>query len=82
MSYEDSNCPCGEKKTPNDMLCDACMEHLNAHPSMAVFLNDSAPLPARRQAAIILLSLSRNRTRQNTVDHRPSGSGGSACSAG
>jgi hypothetical protein len=28
MSYEDSRCPCGEKKLPGTMLCDACVSAL------------------------------------------------------
>ena len=63
MSYEDTHCPCGGKKIPDTMLCDACLEAFKDHPSMAVFQDRRAPTNARHHAAIVLCSLSRARKR-------------------
>ena len=62
MSYDDTGCPCGGKKKRQTMLCQECNETFKDHPSMKVF--NSEPGVAsdyRRQAAIILLTLSRKR---------------------
>jgi hypothetical protein len=45
------------------MLCDACMDYLKEHKSMAVF-QSGADLDSRRHAATILLSLARGRKRR------------------
>ena len=63
MSYDDTNCPCGERKQTQTMLCDACMDFLKEHKSMAVF-QSGADLDSRRHAATILLSLARGRKRR------------------
>jgi hypothetical protein len=60
MSFEDTNCPCGGKKDPATMLCDACMDYLKDRKEMAIFMADG-PVEYRRHAAIILLSLARGR---------------------
>lgn len=70
--YEDTQCPCGGKKAPMTMLCDACLEAFEGHPSMAVFNDRQAPTNARHHAAIILCSLSRVRkSAKATRAHAP-----------
>lgn len=61
MSYHDTNCPCGGKKGTDIMLCDDCLTTFADHPSMKVFNDPSFGLDARRQAAIILITLARKR---------------------
>lgn len=61
MSYEDTNCPCGDQKQRNTMLCETCETHFADHPSMVAFKDKKSPLDSRRHAAIVLVSLSRNR---------------------
>lgn len=63
MSYEDSHCPCGGLKLPYFMLCAACMDHMKDRPEMATF-NSSDPVPLRRNAAVILVTLARGRKRE------------------
>ncbi len=63
MSYEDTNCPCGDRKPTDTMLCDACMEYLKDHRAMAEFQSGAA-VESRRHAATILLSLARGRKRR------------------
>ena len=63
MSYEDTNCPCGDRKPTDTMLCDACMEHLKDHRAMATF-RSSEPIESRRHAATLLLMLARGRKRR------------------
>lgn len=62
MSYEDTNCPCGDKKLPDTMLCSTCETYLAERREMKIFRSDSIP-EIRRHAAIILISLSRSRKR-------------------
>ena len=62
MSYEDTNCPCGDKKERETMLCAACMNAFKDHPAMTVF-ESIMPMEDRKHAALILLRLSRGRKR-------------------
>jgi hypothetical protein len=62
VSYEDTNCPCGDRKPTDTLLCDACMEHLKDRREMATFKSNE-PVEWRRHAAIILLALARGRKR-------------------
>jgi len=66
MAYDDTACPCGDKKPPSTMLCDACMAELADRREMQSFKNDQESPEWRRQAAIILLSLARGRKRRQT----------------
>jgi hypothetical protein len=61
MSYEDTNCPCGDRKQNETMLCDTCMEHLKDRREMKTFHDHTESVEIRRQAAIILLALARKR---------------------
>ena len=61
MSYENTNCPCGDKKPTDTMLCDACNAHFADRQEMADYQNGSLNLEWRRNAAIILVTLSRRR---------------------
>lgn len=63
MSYEDTNCPCGDRKPTDTMLCDACMEDLKDRREMAIF-RSAEPVESRRHAATILLALARGRKRR------------------
>ena len=62
MSFEDTNCPCGDRKPPDTMFCDACMDVLKSRPEMKTLVSDQ-PITSRRHAAIVLLALSRGRKR-------------------
>lgn len=66
MSYDDTHCPCGDKKLPDTMLCDACVTFLKDRREMTT-LNSAEPVEYRRQAAIILLSLARGRKRAQSM---------------
>jgi len=63
VSYEDTNCPCGDRKPTDTMLCDACMADLADRREMAIF-RSADPVESRRHAAMILLSLARGRKRR------------------
>jgi hypothetical protein len=63
MAYEDTKCPCGDKKPTDTMLCPSCIAHLAERPEMASFQNLKASIEYRRQAAIILVTLARRRKR-------------------
>ena len=63
MSYEDTNCPCGDKKERDTMLCQTCMETFKYRREMKTFLDGNEPVEYRRHAATILLALSRGRKR-------------------
>ena len=63
MSYEDTNCPCGDRKERETMLCAACMADMIDHPSMRVF-QSAAPVEDRKYAATVLLTLARGRKRR------------------
>jgi len=63
MSYEDTNCPCGDRKPTDTMLCDACMTDLAGRREMATF-QSGEDVGTRRHAATILLALARGRKRR------------------
>lgn len=64
MSYENTNCPCGGKKPTDTMLCDDCLAAFADRPEMATLNQRTASFEYRRHAAIILISLARQRKRQ------------------
>lgn len=68
MSYDDVNCPCGERKPVQTMLCDACRADLKDHPAMIRFQATDESTQSRRHDAIILLALSRSRKRRMAND--------------
>jgi hypothetical protein len=61
MSYEDTNCPCGDTKAPSTMLCDSCMSAFAGRKEMEIFTGSSESSEYRRHAALVLISLSRKR---------------------
>ncbi len=61
MSYENSKCPCGGKKPPETMLCQDCIATFAARRELKDYCDDALTLEGRRNAAIILLALSRRR---------------------
>ncbi len=63
MSYEDTKCPCGDKKPTDTMLCDACNAAFADRREMATFKDGSQSVEYRRHAATILLALARGRKR-------------------
>jgi hypothetical protein len=63
MSYEDTKCPCGDRKPTDTMLCDACLDDLKDRREMATF-RSAEPVEYRRHAATILLELARGRKRR------------------
>jgi hypothetical protein len=65
MSYEDTHCPCGDRKPTDTMLCDVCLADLAARREMMIFKDGTQDMESRRHAASILLTLSRSRKRRN-----------------
>jgi hypothetical protein len=61
MSYENTACPCGNKKPINTMLCDSCLAQFSSHPATTDMNNAKLPVEVRRHAAITLVTLSRRR---------------------
>lgn len=59
--YEDAKCPCGGKKPCMTLLCDECLAAMKNHPSMAVFKDMQQPTLLRHHAAMVLVTLSKNR---------------------
>lgn len=66
MSFDDTVCPCGDRKQPQTMLCTACCDHLRDRPEMARFTAATESTQSRRHDAIILLALARGRKRRMT----------------
>lgn len=62
MSFEDTNCPCGERKDPHTLLCEQCQEEFKQRPELKDYANDQLGMQRRRDAAIILVTLARGRT--------------------
>ncbi len=73
MSYEDTKCPCGDKKPCDTMLCDACLDDLKDRPELATFNDGSNPVEYRRHAATILLAHSRGRKRRAAMTEKGGG---------
>lgn len=63
MSYEDTKCPCGDKKIPDTMLCDTCLSAFAHRPEMATFNDGGESVEYRRHAATILITLAHGRKR-------------------
>lgn len=62
MSYEDTQCPCGEAKATLALICPTCFEAFSERREMTIYLSDD-PVESRRHASLILLTLSRSRKR-------------------
>ncbi len=63
MSYENTACPCGDKKPTETMLCDACVTAFSHRREMADYKDGTLKVEWRRGAAIVLVSLARTRKR-------------------
>jgi len=61
MSYDSIHCPCGGRKLPETMLCEACETHVACDPDRRRMEDPSANWCARRAAAIRLLAVARRR---------------------
>jgi hypothetical protein len=64
MSYENTSCPCGDKKPTDTMLCDACLTSFAGRRELTDMRDSTMPVEWRRNAAIILLQLARSRNRK------------------
>jgi len=70
MAYEDTNCPCGDKKERETMLCELCMDHLKDRHEMQTWQDREERWDFRRHAAIILLTLARRRKNNLALGNR------------
>lgn len=61
MSYENTKCPCGDRKPRQTLICETCQAAFGSTVESAAFQNRRLPIAARRAAAIRLLSYSRRR---------------------
>lgn len=66
MAYEDTKCPCGDKKPTDTMLCSTCENHFSGRKEMAEYQNPELSTEYRRNAAIIIVTLARRRKRENS----------------
>jgi hypothetical protein len=64
MAFDDTKCPCGDKKLTDTLLCDACETAFANHPSMRVFKDFTVTDAGRRHAAIVLVTMARGRKRK------------------
>lgn len=75
MSWEDTNCPCGDRKERETMLCKSCEDYLASHPAMKHFRDTECPVAGRRHAAIVLLTCARSRKRHQARQVPPHATG-------
>ena len=61
MAFDDTNCPCGDSKERETMLCQQCAGYFGHTVEMAAVNNLQWPVEARRASAIRLLAMSRRR---------------------
>jgi hypothetical protein len=61
MSYENTSCPCGEKKLTDTMLCAACETAVGGSYDRKAMDDHRQPFELRRQSALRVLSISRRR---------------------
>jgi hypothetical protein len=63
MSYDDTKCPCGGKKEPQTMLCQACVDHMAEHHPFELrrWKDPTETWCSQRSAAIRLLSATHRR---------------------
>lgn len=69
MAYEDTKCPCGDKKPTDTMLCDTCVDYFKDRREMAEYQDGKLSLEYRRNAAVILVTLARGRKRKRELLH-------------
>ncbi len=67
MSYEDTKCPCGGKKESGTMICMTCVDAFKDTNEFRTMNEKEWPVETRRRAAIILLTMSRRRTKRQTA---------------
>lgn len=70
MSFENTQCPCGGKKQRETMICPACKEYVAATIEAASLDDTRIPWQSRRNAAIRLLSLARNRNKSLSLSYQ------------
>jgi hypothetical protein len=63
MSYENTSCPCGDKKPTDTMLCDGCETTFADRYETKAMRDTTLPVESRRHAAIVLVTLARSRKR-------------------
>ncbi len=63
MSWENTQCPCGEKKLTDTMLCPACEAHVGQSYDRKLMDDPAAHFDARRSAAIRVLQVARRRVK-------------------
>jgi hypothetical protein len=61
MAWEDTNCPCGDRKERETMLCTGCEASFASHPAMATFKDLASKQSWRRSSAIQLCAMARRR---------------------
>lgn len=61
MSYEDTRCPCGDRKERETMLCGGCVRAFADRGELADYQDKSKPLDWRRNSALVLLALAKKR---------------------
>ena len=66
MSYENNLCPCGGNKPTDTFLCDPCNTALADRKEMETMNNPKIDVGLRRNAAIILVTLSRQLGRERS----------------
>lgn len=61
MSYENTACPCGEKKRTDTMLCAACETAVAGSYDRKAMDDHHNPFELRRQSAMRVLAIARRR---------------------
>jgi hypothetical protein len=64
MAFEDKKCPCGNRKQTDTMLCDECNAHFADRKELSEYQDQSLRLDYRRNAAVVLVTLARDRKRK------------------
>ena len=63
MSYENTACPCGQKKERETMICAGCRETFSGTSYLKTSEDGTLSWEARRSAAITLLAMARRRNK-------------------
>jgi hypothetical protein len=61
MAFDDTKCPCGDKKPAGTMLCEPCEAYLSDRREIREYLDTSLNVELRQHAAVTLLTLARGR---------------------
>lgn len=64
MSFENTQCVCGGKKERETLICRECKEHVASTIEAAAIDDSRIPWQSRRNAAIRVLSMARNRNKK------------------